>query len=85
MSGLNYNGKKLISAKGISRELDLSYQTVNSYTDLGLFYVITKRNRRRMYDYRKVVSRFAKIRRWIEEGYTLRLISKKLNGSRNGR
>jgi DNA-binding transcriptional MerR regulator len=70
---------RLISAKEIVKAFDISYQSVNSYTDLGLLDVVAKRSRLRLYDYAKVKKRLNDISRLINEGYTLRLIRKILN------
>jgi len=70
---------RLVSAKEMVKEFGVSYQAVNSYTDLGLLDVVAKRSRVRMYDYAKVKKRLNGISRLINEGYTLRLIRKILN------
>jgi DNA-binding transcriptional MerR regulator len=70
---------RLISAKEIVKAFGISYQSINSYTDLGLLDVVAKRSRVRMYDYAKVKKRLNDISRLINEGYTLRLIRKILN------
>ena len=75
------NGERsLISAKDIVKEFNISYQIVNNYTDLGLLDVVTKKSRKRMYDYKEVKKRLNKITALLSEGYTLRLIHKKLMG-----
>jgi len=71
---------KLISAKDIMKEFNISYQTINNYTDRGFLNVVAKRSRKRMYDYNEVKERLAKITEWVNEGYALRLIRKMLNG-----
>jgi DNA-binding transcriptional MerR regulator len=71
--------KRLVSAKEITKGFGISYQTVNSYTDLGLLDVVSKKNHMRMYDYDEVKRRLLKISRLINEGYTLRLIRRMIN------
>jgi len=71
---------KLISVKDIMKEFNISYQTINNYTDRGFLNVVAKRSRKRMYDYNEVKERLAKITEWVNEGYALRLIRKMLNG-----
>jgi DNA-binding transcriptional MerR regulator len=76
-----YNkGKEMISAKKIINKYNISYQTVNHYTDFGLLPVQTKIGNVRFYDRNIVEERKKKIRELIEEGYSLRLIRKKLVG-----
>jgi len=70
---------RLISAHDIIREFNISYQTINNYTDRGFLNVVAKRSRKRMYKYSEVKERLAKITKWINEGYTLRLMHKMLN------
>ena len=74
--------RKLISAKEITRGFGVSYQTVNSYTDLGLLDVVSKKSRMRMYDSEEVKRRLFKISRLMNEGYTLRLIRKMINDNK---
>lgn len=74
--------KKLVSAKDISRIFNISYQRVNSYTDLGLLNVVLKKSRERMYSYNAVRNKIGRISKLLDEGYPLRLICKMLNGKR---
>jgi len=71
---------KMISAKEIMSKYNISYQTINHYTDFGLLPVQTKIGNVRFYDRNLVEERLKKIRELIEEGYSLRLIRKKLIG-----
>ena len=61
-------------------EYNISYQTVNHYTDLGLLPVLLKKGNARFYDKDAVKERLDKIKELMEEGYSLRLIRKKLIG-----
>jgi len=70
---------KLISAREMMKEFGISYQIINNYTDRGFFNVVAKSSRKRMYDYNEVRERMAKIKKWINEGYALKLISGMFN------
>jgi len=72
--------KKLITAKEIVERHGISFQTVNHYTNFGLFSVITKHGNVRMYDELEIKDRLSKISEFVREGYSLRLIRKKLIG-----
>ncbi|PIU42092.1 MAG: hypothetical protein COS99_02100 [Candidatus Omnitrophica bacterium CG07_land_8_20_14_0_80_42_15] len=75
------NGKsKMLSAKEIMERYDLSYQTINHYTDFGLLPVLVKKGNVRFYDKDVIGERMRKIRKLMGEGYSLRLIRKKLIG-----
>ncbi|MFH1269740.1 MAG: MerR family transcriptional regulator [Candidatus Omnitrophota bacterium] len=70
----------LVSAKDIIRKYHITYQTVNHYTDFGLLPVSAKRGNVRFYDRALVGRRLQKIRDLAKEGYSLRLIRKRLVG-----
>ena len=72
--------QKLISVKEIIEKFNVTYQTVNHYTNFGLLHVIIKNGNVRMYDEVEVKERLMKISQLIGEGYPLRLIRKKLEG-----
>jgi len=72
--------KKFITAKEIVTRFNISFQTVNHYTNFGLFSVVTKVGNVRMYDETEIKERLAKISELVAEGYSLRLIRKKLIG-----
>ena len=72
--------KKLITAKEITSKFNISFQTVNHYTNFGLLTVVTKNSNVRMYDEAEVKERLGKISELVAEGYSLRLIRKKLIG-----
>jgi DNA-binding transcriptional MerR regulator len=71
---------KMISAKEIIKKYNISYQTVNHYTDFGLLPVLAKKGNVRVYDRSIVHKRLRTIKNLVEEGYSLRLIRKKLIG-----
>ncbi|MFH1678179.1 MAG: MerR family transcriptional regulator [Candidatus Omnitrophota bacterium] len=70
----------LISAKEIIKRFNISYQAVNHYTDFGLIEVVFKKGNVRFYNKSEVKHRLAKIARLAGEGYSLRLIRRKLIG-----
>ena len=70
---------KLISSKEIVKKFNLTYQTVNHYTNINLLHVVTRKGNVRMYDESQVKERLARISQLISEGYPLRLVCKKLN------
>ena len=69
-----------ISAAEIVKKYGVTYQAVNHYTNLGLLEVVTKNGNARMYAKAKVKARLSKISKLVGEGYSLRLIRKKLIG-----
>jgi len=71
---------KMISAKEIISVYNITYQTVNHYTDLGLLPVLLKKGNVRFYDKDLVEKRLLEIRELSKEGYSLRLIRKRLIG-----
>ncbi|MCM8801680.1 MAG: helix-turn-helix domain-containing protein [Candidatus Omnitrophica bacterium] len=72
--------KKLISSQEIVEKFDIPYTTVTYYTNLGFLKVVKKQGNKRLYDEGKVRRHLRKIRKLVSEGYTLRLIRKKLIG-----
>ena len=74
----NNKPKKLISPPEIVKRYDISYQTLNYYTNLGLFSAVNKVGNKRFYDEAQVKYALERIRRLKNEGYTLGLIRKLL-------
>lgn len=70
----------MLSAKDILSKYHISYQTLNHYTDFGLLPVSSKMANVRFYDKKIVDKRIKQIRDLSKEGYSLRLIRKKLIG-----
>lgn len=70
----------LIPAADIVKRFGITYQAVNHYTNLGLLDVVTKNGNVRMYSGAEVRRRLAQIAQLVAEGYTLRLIRRKLTG-----
>jgi DNA-binding transcriptional MerR regulator len=58
----------------------ISYQTVNHYTNFGLLPMVTKIGNVRFYRKNLAEKRLRQIRGLVDEGYSLRLIRKKLIG-----
>jgi len=77
---ISYPKEKIISAKQIVTKYNISYQSVNHYTDLGLLPVSFKIRNVRFYDRGVVEKRLKKIKELMQEGYSLRLIRKQLIG-----
>ncbi|MDD5504609.1 MAG: MerR family transcriptional regulator [Candidatus Omnitrophica bacterium] len=66
--------KSLITPAEISKMHDISYQTVNYYTNLGLLKVEKKIANSRLYNSKDVNSRLKKLSDLKSQGYSLRLI-----------
>ena len=71
--------QKLISAKEIVQKYNLTYQTVNHYTNFGLIKVVTKKGNVRFFDEDEINSRLTKITQLIGAGLPLSVIRKTLN------
>jgi DNA-binding transcriptional MerR regulator len=76
----NHRQGKLIAAKEITSRYNISYQTVNHYTDFGLLPLVMKKGNIRFYDEAQVKFLLSKITKLAGEGYSLRLIRKKILG-----
>ena len=70
----------MVSAKDIISAYHLTYQTVNHYTDFGLLPVLVKKGNVRFYSKPLVNKRIKQIKELTGEGYSLRLIRKRLIG-----
>jgi DNA-binding transcriptional MerR regulator len=70
----------LISAKEIVSKYNITYQTVNHYTDFGLLSIVCKKGNVRYYNDSEVRDRLGVIAKLAREGYSLRLIRKKIVG-----
>jgi len=71
---------RIITAKEIAKTYRITYQTVNHYTDLGLLPISRKKGNVRFYNSSIVAKRLKEIRGLAREGYSLRLIRKRLIG-----
>jgi DNA-binding transcriptional MerR regulator len=77
---INGNHKDLVSAKEISKKFGVTYPTLNHYTNLGFFNVVSKRGNKRFYQVGEVREKLALISKLKNDGYPLGLIRKKLIG-----
>jgi DNA-binding transcriptional MerR regulator len=80
MAKKNNKDVRMISVKEITSSYNITYQTVNHYTDFGLLPVLAKKGNVRFYDRSIVEARLKQIRKLMQEGYSLRLIRKRLIG-----
>ena len=71
--------KNLISAKEMAEKYNLTYQTINHYTNIGLINVVSRKGNVRLYDADDTANRLAKITQLINAGLPLRVIRKTLN------
>lgn len=72
---------RLISTKEVIKRFELSYQTLNYYTNLGFFNVVERKGNSRMYDENEISEKIKNIRELKNQGYPLRLIVKQLNAN----
>ncbi len=68
-------GARLLSALQLVDKFQISYQTLNHYTNLGLLNNSTRQGLRRFYREDDVRRRLRKIKALQNNGYTLRLIA----------
>ena len=68
----------LYSAQEIAKQFHLSYQSVNYYTNIGLFKVCANRGNKRLYSYHQIARTLKKIRELKRKGYSLRVIRDEL-------
>ena len=66
--------KTLISPTQISKIHNISYQTINYYTNLGLLMVKKRNANNRLYDSRQVSACLKKVTNLKSQGYSLKLI-----------
>lgn len=78
MKSNRFSKNDVISAVEIVREYELSYQTVNYYTNLGLLDVVGNKGNKRLYNRDDVETRLEKIKKMKKRGYPLRLIRDEL-------
>jgi DNA-binding transcriptional MerR regulator len=71
---------KFITAKDIAGKYEVSYQTINRYSDAGLLNVAFKKGNVRFYDRLHIQRRLIQISRLTRDGYSLNLIRKKILG-----
>lgn len=66
--------KKLISASEVASLFNVSYQTLNYYTNLGLLSTVKKEGNKRLYSEDEVRESLGKIQDLKNQGYPLRVI-----------
>jgi len=66
----------LVSPQEIAKRYNVSYQTVNYYTNLGLLAVRKRKGNERLYKEQEIEQSFKKITELKDQGYPLRLICK---------
>jgi len=64
----------MISPREISRKFNVSYQTINHYTNLGILVVRQRKGNGRLYDEQEVRRAFQRVNELKNAGYPLRLI-----------
>ena len=74
------NNRNLVSAKEISKRFGVTYPTLNHYTNLGFFNVVVRRGNKRFYLADEVKLKLRTILKLKNDGYSLRLIRKKIVG-----
>ena len=66
----------LISSQEIVKKYDISYQTLNYYTSIGLLIVRKRKGNSRLYQEQEIEQRLGRIEALKDQGYPLRLICK---------
>ncbi len=74
---------RTISSKEVIKKFGISYQTLNHYTDLGLFNAMKRRGNKRQYIEKEVKKRLERINVLKDAGYPLRIISQLINSKRS--
>lgn len=72
--------KKYIFAQEIIKKFNISYQTLNYYTVMGLLPVTKRIGNKRVYEEEMITKRLQGISKLAREGYPLNLIRKKIVG-----
>lgn len=68
----------MISPREIMKKYNISYQTLNYYTNLGLLKVRKRKGNGRLYNEEEMEKKLKKITKLKDKGYPLRLICKML-------
>jgi len=68
----------MVAPSNIVERFNISYQTLNNYTNIGLLVVRRKKGNVRFYNLNEVKRRLDNIDKLKNKGYTLRLISNML-------
>lgn len=80
MAKVNNKQNEVLSAVEIMKVYNLTYQAINHYTNFGLLPVALKKGNARFYSKDMLEQHLKEIKKLTEEGYSLRLIRKKLIG-----
>ena len=72
--------KDVLSLQEIAKGFNISYQTLNYYTTLGLLHPYRRQGNKRLYIAKEVKERLGAITKLKNEGYPLRIISNIING-----
>ena len=76
---------KLLSLQDIAKHLNISYQTLNYYTSIGLLYPKKRKGNKRLYEAKETKKRLKTVYQLKNEGYPLKIISNIINGNqKNG-
>jgi len=73
----------MLTLQEISKDINVSYQTLNYYTTLGLLHPFKRSGNKRLYDAKMVKKRLTAINRLKNEGYPLKIIANVLNKHRS--
>jgi len=74
---------RFVSLREMSKIFNVSYQTLNYYTNLGLIKPHKRQGNKRLYLTEEVIERLQKITKLKNEGYPLQVISNILNNGRD--
>ncbi|MBL7073459.1 MAG: MerR family transcriptional regulator [Candidatus Omnitrophica bacterium] len=74
---------RFASLQEISKIFDLSYQTLNYYTSIGLIKPQKRQGNKRLYLTKEVTERLRKVTKLKNEGYPLQVISNILNNGQD--
>ena len=74
----------LISASELLKKFNISYQTLNHYTNIGLLESALRKGLKRFYEENDVKVRLEKIKELQNKGYTLRLIYEAIKSGKEG-
>lgn len=72
--------KKYIFAQEVIKKFNISYQTLNYYTAMGLLPIAKRIGNKRVYEEEMIIKRLQSISMLAAEGYPLNLIRKKIVG-----
>jgi len=75
---MEQTNRKLISAKEIASRFDISYPTINHYTNLGFISVVKRKGNKRLYVEEEVLATLKRISQLKDDGYPLSLIRRML-------